>query len=45
MNKDIIKVIRPTEPPKMVLKIFPGDGPQSSIPRASNVPPPPKPKK
>lgn len=45
MNKDTIKGIRPTEVPKVVIKILPGDRPQSSIPRSSNVPPPPKPKK
>lgn len=45
MNKETIRVIRPNEPPKVAIQHLPGGRVQNSIPRSSNVPPPPKPKK
>ena len=40
MNKEILNVIRPVEQPKLI-----NDLPEGSMPKAVNVPPPPKPKK
>ncbi len=44
MNKEILNVIRPVEQPKLINDL-PGDRIQGSMPKAVNVPPPPKPKK
>lgn len=44
MNKEILNVIRPVEQPKLIIDL-PGDRIQGSMPKAVNVPPPPKPKK
>lgn len=43
MNKDNFKIIKPSK--GIISEVIPGDNIQSSIPKAVNVPPPPKPKK
>lgn len=43
MNKETIKVVKPIETPKVIINL-PGDKIQGSMPKAVNVPPPPKPK-
>lgn len=45
MNKEEIKTIRPADASNMIINNIPRDRIQDSMPKAINVPPPPKPKK
>lgn len=45
MRDEIIKAIKPSKPVITTINNFPGDKIQSSVPKAINVPPPPKLKK